>query len=455
MSNEELRAHQLVELERSLNKVTFENVQIGSIMAVYWGILYGQRPHAVTPRLFLSIIYIHLKSLFQNSKTKDFEKPFVYIKTGNTPHLQNLKSAVLYNSKIKQATLIIESDDIGGIPFKDISRGYKLKDIITVWVFMKRNFKHINNLLKWKDFNFRTRMFLFLNLFIQLIKTLAILNFLKNQKKLSLIGGDYDRGHDTAPLFAAAKSLDILSFTLQHGVINPPYGYHPLIANEIWVWGDMAKEQLLSLGVSKKDIRLVGTPIIQDIEISKTRRQGLFNCLHLKKGNNVVLALSYPDINNDRLLVRFLHDIQKLYRDENDNFLVKLHPARNPEDYKWITKNFGFAILPNSMEQVDFMNLVDILLVHSSGIATEAFYFGIRVGILDILSISPGNGLELHKYFNVPLLKKVSDFGILRDASEIKLKNTKIYYSTGRESKNKISKLIYEKIYSKAGLYTH
>ena len=449
MNNESESAKRLIALEKELNKLKFQNVQIGSLMALFWGRIFRGRLHLISIDLVLNVIYFHLKFFFQKGKIKDFEKPFIYIKTGSHAHLKKLESAVLFNPLTQKNSLIIGPEKSDDVLVKDLYQLYSCSDILNVWIFLFKNFSHTNDLFKVYNFNLWTRIFLFFNLFIQLIKAICFLNFFTSQKNLRLVGGDYDRGADTAAFFAAASSLNLSSFTLQHGVINPPYGYHPLIADEIWVWGDMAKAQLVSLGVRGDNVRVMGTPIVKPIEINQTRKKALFTHLNLKEGKVIVLALSYADLTNDHLLVHFLNNIRSVYGGPHDNFLVKIHPSCKTEDFKWITKEFGFAIMPNPMDQSDFINLVDILLAHSSGIATEALYYGIRIGILDILPLSPGNGLELHKYFKVPMLKKVSDFEILKMSNRMEPKNKKIYDSTGEESKNKISVSIYEKIYSK------
>jgi hypothetical protein len=284
-------------------------------------------------------------------------------------------------------------------------------------------------------------------LFIQLLKVRSVEKFFISQKSTLLIAGDYDRGSDTATWFTVAKAMGFKSFTLQHGVINPPYGYNPLIADEIWVWGKMAQQQLISLGVKEADIKIVGTPILNKIEISKKQRQLVLEKLNLKKGRTIILALSTPNIINDRILVSFFAEIQKKYEKPEDNFLVKLHPARKAEDFKWVTEDLGLRLLPSPMDQSEFMSVADILLAHTSGIATEAVHYGIVVGILDILTESLGNGLEIHKYFGIPLIKEINDFEILGTQERVETEN-KIYFAIGDNAKTNIKKLLHEKLHS-------
>lgn len=447
MNSEELRAERMRQLELELNRIKFNDIEIGSIMALYWGQLFRNTFGERILMHFAVIIKYHFLAIKPKSKIKDQNKSLLYFKTGNHRHLQRLEDAVVSGDYLKSHTLVVGLGSSTSVQRKAVMNSFSLKEVIEIWSFFAHRGFNIWNLLKEYQISKFTRIILFLVLFCQLAKAQSTFSFFNSQKNIKLIAGDYDRGADTAVWFAVAKAKDFKSFTLQHGVINPPYGYNPLIADEIWVWGEMAKQQLISLGVEESQIKIMGTPIIDEIEISEKTRQNVINKLKLKNGFNVMLALSTPDIINDRKLVAFFKEIQTLYGKPNDNFLIKLHPARSEEKFRWVTDEFGIKILPNPMVQSEFMNLVDILLVHSSGIATEALYYGIKVGVLDILDESPGNGLEINKYCGVPLLKEVSDFEkvYIQNMSYIK---DQVFYAVGQDAKSNINKLIHEALHS-------
>ena len=61
---------------------------------------------------------------------------------------------------------------------------------------------------------------------------------------------EYDRNSRWSCLVLAARSLDIPTFTLQHGVTGRAdacIGYVPLVADKIFCWGEMARDALLPL----------------------------------------------------------------------------------------------------------------------------------------------------------------------------------------------------------------
>jgi len=91
------------------------------------------------------------------------------------------------------------------------------------------------------------------------------------------------------------------------------------------------------------------------------------------------------------------------------------------------------------------MNIVDILLTHTSGIAAEVLYYNKKVGILDILDESPGNGLELNKYFEVPLIKHPFTFRNLYNKKAPNIEKS-LFYKVGAEAKTEIQEIIIKQI---------
>ena len=263
-----------------------------------------------------------------------------------------------------------------------------------------------------------------------------------SQSKIKFIGSDYDRGYESALFFSVAKALKIESFVVQHGAINPPVGYFPVNADEILVWGEMSKNQLTRLGMSPDKILVTGTPIVQEVKINEETRENCIKKLGIGSGKNIILALSSPDRYRDEKQVEFLSKIKKLDRDMVNNFLVKIHPARNFKDYLWIKRKFNIDILPNEITKKDFMNIVDILLTHNSGLANEVIFYEKRVAIIDVLDIPPRNGIELNKYLNVPLINDLSSLEDLFKISNVHSKE-KLFYKIGLEAEIEIKRKIW------------
>ena len=265
--------------------------------------------------------------------------------------------------------------------------------------------------------------------------------FLQAQIKTTLVGADFSRGYETAVLFSAAKSQNIESFELQHGSFNYP-NVHNINADEIWVWGEMSKKQLIQSGIISSDrIFLTGSPIFQNIKSSKFEKKNL----KVKKSKNVILALSIPIKKNEVKLVKFFSNIKKKFESQNFNFFVKTHPARKIKNYQWVRK-YNLDLLPHDISFEKLMDTLDILLTHTSDLAGEAFYFNKKVGILDILDTHPPLcNLELHKYFNLPLITKLDDFKKIKNTN-ISTQKGLLYYKIGIKAKNEIQKRIKKKL---------
>lgn len=439
------RVRWIYSLESELNSISFYGVQIGSVMALYWNNLFRGIPITKPLKSILYAIFIHFKLLFKRYTIINHNRKVLYFKSGNLRHYNKLADVFKNDIYLKHNTLFIEQNSTNAIDKKKIMLNLTFLEIFEIWRFLWKNKRTIWVILNDHDLKKASCISIFFILFCQLASVKSVIKFLNYQTEATLICGDYDRGKDTAVLFASAKALNLKSITLQHGVINPPYGYNPIISDEIWVWGEMAKNQLVELGVDSRSIKITGTPIIEKKPISQIIKDKVIHRINLDVGRNIILALSTPDKLNDIKLVTFFKEIQIKYGQPKDNFLVKIHPARNPEKYRWITEDFKIKILPSSLIFEEFINIVDILLIHSSGIATESILFDIRVGVIDILSISPGNGIELHKYCGVPLLKEPSDFVKLMN-NRISDKKRFISNVLGDDASKKIAKSIYEKL---------
>ena len=275
---------------------------------------------------------------------------------------------------------------------------------------------------------------------MQILRAVSLKRFLQAQIKTTLVGADFSRGYETAVLFSAAKSQNIESFELQHGSFNYPK-IHNINADEIWVWGEISKKQLIKSGIISSDrIFITGSPIVQNIYSSKFEKKNL----KVKKNKNVILALSVPIKKDEIKLIKFFSNIKKKFESQNFNFFVKTHPARKIKDYQWVRK-YNLDLLPRDISFEKLMDTLDILLTHSSDLTGEVFYFNKKAGILDILDTPPYCNLELHKYFNLPLITKPDDFKKIKNTN-ISTQKSLLYYKIGIKAKNEIQKRIKKKL---------
>ena len=104
----------------------------------------------------------------------------------------------------------------------------------------------------------------------------------------------------------------------------------------------------------------------------------------------------------------------------------------------WVPKCFKFW--KKEISHRDFFVVCDVLITHNSGIANEAIFYDVPVGILDVLPISAGNGQELNTYLSIPLLKEELTQFLQTLEDSYPLLNGKgveqIYFKTGNEARD-------------------
>ncbi len=441
MTIKEIDYKLLHKVELDLNTIQFNGLDVGNLLSYYFDRLYHNEYNDTLFRKLALLIYYFVKPWKNKQILKNFNKELIYFRTGAHRHHLNMESALSESVEIDNNTLYISPRNNEGVN-RTVFLMSSIFNFFEIHYFLLRNFLDINKFINPLALPIILKIKLILDLQLQLLKANSLKKYIQLQKSTKLIGADYDRGLESSLFFAVAKALQIKSFTFQHGVLNPPVGYSPINADEIWVWGMMAQKQLIELGVTTNKIRITGTPIVQDIEISEKIRQSLVQKYQLKSGRTFVLALSYPNKLNDAKLVDFFSKVKKNYSMLEDNFFVKIHPARNYNEYKWIKECYNIDLLPPDVPYQDLMNMLDILVAHTSGIASEVLYYNKMVAILDILELSLGNGLELNKYFGVPILKLPTDFINIKQVNFSPDKKDILFYKIGFDAKLTIQKTI-------------
>ena len=437
-----ISSKKLHEIERELNQIHFKDFEIGSCLSFYLDRLYRGDFDNRFFRSFIIFGYYFIKSISRKKDVEDYQKRLFYFKSGLHRHHQAMEEAILYNEDLKQKTLVIGPKHDCGLSKDKVFYNSNLITLFKIIIFLITNIYKISASFSPLNLNVKTRSTLYIYLIIQLLKAHSLKMFIIDQPAVRLIGADYDRGADSSLFFIVAKALNMKNFTLQHGVINPPVGYSPINADEIWVWGEMARLQLIELGVDENKIRKTGTPIVKEYKISNEIREFSLEEYKLESGKNIVLALSSPNKLNDIKMIQFLNEIKKVHGTSTYNYFVKIHPARDYSLYSWINNEYNIQVLPQNIPFEAFINIVDVLLSHSSGIATEALYYGKKVGILDILDVSAGNGLEINKYLKMPLLKSINELIAFLENEERVIDSDMVYYKTGEKAKEEITKSI-------------
>jgi len=443
MRNPQALADRFLQTETELNGFSIEGLPLGVCASYFFDrTFYNDFDHSLKFQLG-TLLQTLGKSINKNRLLRTFPARVFYLKTGRDRHYCTMEQAVR-SAATPDANVLI----IGPMGYSDLYTGGVFFhagpcSLLRIHAYLQKNKRKICAILKPLELTKKQQRSFHFHLRNQLLKALSAKRFLMKQTQPILLGADYDRGVNACCWFAAAQALRIESFTLQHGVINPPVGFSPVHADEIWVWGEMAKKQLVKAGVSEQKIRLTGTPIVETLECSTDQKTKVRTKLGLKAGRTIVLALSRPEKEDDWKQVQLFQAIRKEFGKPHDNFVVKVHPSYPNADYSWLLQEFDLKVLPLDLTYPEFMNLVDILLAHNSGIASEVLYYGKQVGILDVLDQIPGNGMELHTWLNVPLLRTAHDFMQL---DELPMNGSAIFQRTGQAATQEIVRNIRQRL---------
>ena len=102
---------------------------------------------------------------------------------------------------------------------------------------------------------------------------------------------------DASPLqrivIAVARQLGIPSTVVQHGVPCVQFGFAPLAADRICVWGDTSRDQLVSWGVPRARIAVTGAPYL-DAVIERLRRENVERRIAPGRPRQVLLLANGP-----------------------------------------------------------------------------------------------------------------------------------------------------------------
>jgi len=411
-----------IKLEEDLNSIKYKDVGIGSLLALEFGFLHKEAYQTKVLKSYLVFIKIVFRAFL--NKTPIFPNNIIlYYKSGDKNHhnqiyspFQNMKETVILVGGTKDAII---SSSVFNISIKN------LKDIVK-WIFSNyQKFKTILN----KNLINKNELSLFLDLIINLLRLNFWNDFFQKNKVKTLIG-DYDRGNASVPLFLVSNKYNIRSLVIQHGVINPPYGYTPLIADIVFVWGTMQKRQFLELGVVENRISITGTPIVSKIKKNTTEKQ------KIKK--NIVLAVNPI---KTEYIKQQIDAFGQLSLENEYNLYIKIHPSQTSKNIEKLVDNKSITILPKNIEFPNFVQMCDVLVTHNSGLANECILNDVPVIILNNLPIVAGNGLELHKYCNVPLVHNAEELnGQLKNIDTVSISKKNLYYKTGQEAKVEIQK---------------
>ncbi|MFT7381876.1 MAG: hypothetical protein ACI9Z3_001768 [Roseivirga sp.] len=308
--------------------------------------------------------------------------------------------------------------DIAVVSEKTLN-GTKVDDWIGDWTpfmvfstlfFALRNSKTIQKRLSELGFII-PRNKIIQELFIQLSMYRGLFNWLK-RGQYELIVVDTDRGNFFSTLVcAASQKLNIRTVSLQHGVVDMGFGYYPVIADQIWCWGNFSKKRFSVFGVDESRIKMVGNPTAK----FKTKNND-------KMSYTIGFGFSGHHPEKEQIMVENLLAFEPLSRFK---VMLKLRPSVAAKP--WMIEHPRLQIY-KTVSQLNanelFFQEIDILITTVSSIGPETVMSGVPIWIYRLTNNSERFDNLLIETGHFP---DISSDEILRKETKTLVQEGKIY----------------------------
>lgn len=426
-------ASRLIKLEDDLNNSNI--IPIGSLLTNYYIQIYkGKKlPSAFS---ILKVAYQILKyciTVFNFRNSGKLSKLWVG-KSGNKFHHNKLTDFILDTDDASCKVSPNYSEIFSALSF--FNRLEVILQAINVFI---KTIGTIKNIFYKNEVTISN--LLFTTYFYSLVRYLACIKLFKSKKLPQLILVDYDRAHFSA-IVCAGNTLGIQTVSLQHGVINPPYGFFPLIANKIWVWGDLWKNILVENGVNESSIDIVGSSIVDDE----------FRPFYKKK--SIIVGIGPNPIGDENNRNVWLPVIEKLIN-MNIEVVIKLHPSMNKDNSLKIFGNRCLILNADEISNAEYFKSITILFVSNSGFGYEAVLNGVPVFVKMESLFSKANDYIMIKRGDFPDIDFVFNNNINFSSlnleeiwkKEFEFVTNHVYRDRGQSSERAVKEATYKIIY--------
>jgi hypothetical protein len=263
---------------------------------------------------------------------------------------------------------------------------------------------------------------------------------------------DHDRSYLWAPLVLSAQVSGLPTFALMHGTFGAQCaGYYPLLAETFFSWGALQRDMLSAAGAEAGSVIVAGCPRLTR-ELPLPRRAARLQ-LGLEPDKPVVMLATGPYRTDLRLALAetYCRAIQAV---KGCTGVVRLHSSEKLEHYSEIASRFPeirFMLNEDSTVE-EALAATDVVVVHSSGLGSDALVKGRLTVVLDAIDLPLGHGQELIDDAGCPratsaenlteilsrLLRGEEERDRLRQAAEQYVKRFCAYF--GEDSAQRIAK---------------
>lgn len=404
---------ELLQIEEAMNGIHFDGIPLGGATADFFystcyfsGLKINITGHVMNiARYFLHKIR---KEIRPDAVKTEYDRKYVFNYSANSERLTDLfkpllpyftKEEVVFASKPDEHNPdwneypFLSYDGLTRLQYKNWEQLFTTleKDIERFWLTL--------TIKKKIPEQVRLQFLLFLT-----IQTKRLIYFkdLFYQNKPSAILCDHDRQALNAAIVMSAKYHRIPTYTLVHGSTLPPDHFYPLLADKVFCWGEMQKQQFISLGVKEEQIVVAG-----NLKFKKTHQQFLAKS-QTTQTHKVLLIFSNPIEHHQK--IRFIEDILQ-HTDDSYKVILRIHPAECKEDYHEQINKYKKLLAVDQTDQTidESLNISDIVISHNSTAAIEALLKDIPVAIYapDYITFPPGIATLLNEEARIPLVTDI------------------------------------------------
>jgi len=222
------------------------------------------------------------------------------------------------------------------------------------------------------------------HLLVEAHRYAAFYKFLVSLKP-GVILTEYDRNSFTAPLILAARALGIPTLTMVHGMINIPFGYTPLLADRVFVWGRQGRDRMIEYGVAPERVIVSGHP-----GLDRSQPVGRAEALARAgiAGDKPVVLLATNPI-NERPRGELAEVFCKAMAERTDLVAaVRLHPSEALAFYARERSRYpNIHFVENRIWTLnEALAVADVVVCHNTSFGIEALVKRRPVVVLDAIS---------------------------------------------------------------------
>lgn len=249
---------------------------------------------------------------------------------------------------------------------------------------------------------------------------------LLEEKKFDLVLTDFDRHPSNVVMVLAARACKVTSVSLVHGATNPYFHYVPVIADQLWVWGNYHLNLFQRIsGNTSLSIRIVGNPKAKNFHPKLSR-----------KWDSIGFGMTLLEEHHRNALINLFINGSYLFKKR----IIKIHPQESVASYEKYSMS-DVEIRSGESSAGEFLANLDVLCVRRSQIGSDALPYDIPIIVCDnILNSDLQNGEILNIEAAIPIVNNAEEL-----SEELKLLMFNTDYLNERLNKQR---QFCEKLYS-------